>query len=53
MMWLKSCPRCSGDLYIEYQVGETNVVCLQCGHILTKAQEDQLRRPAPAGVARN
>lgn len=53
MMWLKACPRCNGDLYIEYQVGETNVVCLQCGHILTKAQEDQLRRPAPAGVAKN
>jgi transcription initiation factor TFIIIB Brf1 subunit/transcription initiation factor TFIIB len=52
-MWLKSCPRCGGDLYIEYQVDETNVVCLQCGHILTRAQEDQLRQPVAAGVRSN
>jgi ribosomal protein S27E len=43
MMWLKACPRCRGDLYIEYQVGETNVVCLQCGHVLNRAQEEQLQ----------
>ena len=43
MMWLKACPRCHGDLFREYDVGATYVVCLQCGHTLTEAQENSLR----------
>mgnify|MGYP005845542455 CR=1 FL=1 len=50
MMWLKGCPRCGGDLYIEYNVGDASVTCLQCGHILTEAQEAGLKRAAMVGA---
>lgn len=43
MMWLKACPRCRGDLFKERNVGDSSMVCLQCGHVLTKAQEEILR----------
>jgi hypothetical protein len=32
MLNLKSCARCGGDLMIEELLGETELVCLQCGH---------------------
>jgi hypothetical protein len=38
-MWLKSCPRCAGDLYREVDIQGPSVCCLQCGHQLT---DDQL-----------
>jgi len=49
MMWLKGCPRCRGDLYDEPSIGPHagsayNVTCLQCGHVLTRAQELALRQ---------
>jgi hypothetical protein len=44
MMWLKGCPRCGGDLYVEHNVGDASVTCLQCGHVLTEAQENGLRQ---------
>jgi hypothetical protein len=31
MLVLKGCKRCTGDLYLERGIGESNVVCLQCG----------------------
>ncbi|MBI3977247.1 MAG: hypothetical protein HY331_03585 [Chloroflexi bacterium] len=43
MMWLKACPRCRGDLFMERNVGDSYMVCLQCGHVLNKAQEDAVR----------
>ena len=30
-MVFKGCARCSGDLYIEEEVGSRDLVCLQCG----------------------
>ncbi|HEY8475807.1 MAG TPA: hypothetical protein VIN09_02940 [Chloroflexota bacterium] len=47
MMWLKSCPKCRGDLYLEPVVGAGPrsgylVTCLQCGHNLTDAEEHRL-----------
>jgi hypothetical protein len=27
----KACSRCSGDLYAERDLGQTDLVCLQCG----------------------
>lgn len=53
MVWLKSCPRCSGDIFLERNVGESYMMCLQCGHVLTQAQESRLkelrtRRQMPA-----
>lgn len=44
MMWLKTCPRCRGDLYVERGIGETYVSCLQCGHTLNKMEEEHLRQ---------
>ena len=32
MINLKSCARCGGDLMIEELLGETELVCIQCGH---------------------
>ena len=32
MLWLKSCPRCRGDMMEERMLGELELVCLQCGH---------------------
>ena len=44
MYWLKACPRCNGDLQEIKDVGETYVSCIQCGRILTAAQEATLPR---------
>jgi len=43
MMWLKACPRCKGDLFMERNVGDSYMVCLQCGHVLNSMQEEILR----------
>ena len=43
MFWLKQCPRCHGDLIGESDVHGTYVTCLQCGHMLTAAEEKTLR----------
>ncbi len=46
MMWLKGCPRCHGDLFEEPAVGPwaatRAITCLQCGHMLTAAEESAL-----------
>lgn len=41
--WLRSCPRCGGDLFEERALGSVDMVCIQCGHVLTAAQEMTLR----------
>jgi hypothetical protein len=30
-MEFKGCTRCNGDLYREVDIGQTDLVCLQCG----------------------
>ncbi len=47
MMWLKGCPKCHGDLYEEPAVGlhaaaRRYISCLQCGHLLSEAEEAAL-----------
>ncbi|MCL5074540.1 MAG: hypothetical protein M1136_02660 [Chloroflexi bacterium] len=42
MMWLKACPRCGGDLFVEDDVGESYIICLQCGYVLPQAQAERL-----------
>ena len=32
---LKGCPRCRGDLFPEYDLAGSDLVCLQCGYIQT------------------
>ncbi len=58
MFWLKKCPRCHGDLISESDVHGAFISCLQCGHLLTAAEEQELRgtpnrteRPNRAGRA--
>ena len=46
MFWLKNCPRCHGDLIGESDVHGAFISCLQCGHLLTAAEEAGLREHA-------
>ena len=43
MFWLKSCPRCHGDLYGNSDNYGRYIECFQCGHYLTAAEDAQLR----------
>jgi len=45
MYWLKACPRCHGDLMEVRDIEEPYVSCIQCGKVLTAAQEKSLPRP--------
>jgi len=42
MMWLKSCPRCSGDLYKRKDVYGDYIACIQCGHYLGESEQARL-----------
>ncbi len=46
MFWLKKCPRCHGDLISESDVHGAFISCLQCGHLLTAAEEQAIRSAA-------
>jgi hypothetical protein len=37
-MEFKACTRCQGDLYREEDIGQTDLVCLQCG--FRRSQDD-------------
>lgn len=39
MLVLKACPRCHGDLILEVTRDTDYYECLQCGHVLSMAQE--------------
>lgn len=39
MVYLKGCPRCRGDLFVEHDLRERYISCLQCGHVLTPREE--------------
>jgi len=32
MFWLKQCPRCKGDLFLDHDSYGKHVRCVQCGH---------------------
>ena len=51
-LWSRGCPRCSGDLFEERHLDSVDLVCLQCGNILSMAQEAQLRASMMA-IGRN
>lgn len=42
MVLLKACPHCSGDLVFEEDDACNYFMCVQCGHILSTAQERAL-----------
>ena len=39
MVWLKSCPRCGGDLYMEEAHFGSYVSCFQCGAAIADFDE--------------
>ncbi len=41
MFWLKSCPRCRGDVAAREDIYGKDVLCIQCGHRL-RPQEIEL-----------
>jgi len=43
MFWLKSCPRCHGDLYGNSDNYGRYIDCFQCGYYLTAAEDARLR----------
>ncbi|MBI2320789.1 MAG: hypothetical protein HYU88_01475 [Chloroflexi bacterium] len=49
---LRGCPRCGGDVFAEHDpfVGVL-MSCLQCGHVLTDAEERALHAAARAASA--
>ena len=58
-MQFKGCTRCQGDLYREEDVGQTDLVCLQCGFRLAadpvpaiSARIDQIRQARIRAQAR-
>ena len=44
MMWLKSCPRCRGDLVLDSDYYGRYVSCIQCGASLDKSQQGILEQ---------
>ena len=41
MLSAKSCERCNGNMMLEEYLGETEFVCIQCGH---RIDAPELRR---------
>ena len=46
VFWLKSCPKCGGDLYAESRDASVDVSCLQCGNVVTGQERLLLLRQA-------
>ena len=42
MFYLKSCPKCHGDVYISTDIFGPYTSCMQCSHYLTETEETQL-----------
>ncbi len=54
MINLRACVRCGGDMMIEQLLGETELVCIQCGHrsaMETPSPYLRPRRQTPARKA--
>ena len=51
MVWLRSCPKCRGDLFLTRDLDGPTVVCLQCGRPLRPDEEARLG-PMVAGTQR-
>lgn len=43
MLYLKSCPRCSGDIYEGFDMFGHFLACVQCGYELTDPQTTHLK----------
>ncbi len=47
MLWLKSCPRCKGDLFETGDQFGAYLKCVQCGCHLSDAETALLLHPVP------
>ncbi len=55
MLWLKTCPRCHGDLAEGHDRHGRYITCIQCGNYITDRQELTLRQTGallPLGASR-
>ncbi|MDY6917433.1 MAG: hypothetical protein SVP26_05735 [Chloroflexota bacterium] len=51
--WLRSCPRCAGDLYEDIYGDGDDCVCLQCGMVLSRqAVAEAVAEPVSHGDTR-
>jgi transcription initiation factor TFIIIB Brf1 subunit/transcription initiation factor TFIIB len=41
-MWTKMCPKCGGDFYVRQDIYGKEVICIQCGLILSPEQGAEL-----------
>ena len=54
MMFLKGCPKCSGDMLLNRDIHGQYVACLQCGYLRdVKDERESLAADARGGVARD
>ena len=44
MMWLKSCPRCRGDLLGDSDYYSRYLTCIQCGATLEESQQSIVQK---------
>ncbi len=51
MVRLRSCPRCEGDMFQEEFLGDTELVCLQCGYHISFELPRQAQPRGPARKA--
>jgi len=49
MFWLRSWPRCQGDLYDNENIYGNYIDCLPFGHYLTAEEEEKVRLDSPHG----
>ena len=47
MLYLRSCPKCHGDVYDDGDHYGRYLACMQCGHYLTAAEEVAVRMRQP------
>ena len=52
MLYLKTCPKCRGDLYRENDMYGDYTACCQCGCVLNQAQEQDLNKLLEKRVAK-
>jgi hypothetical protein len=53
MVWLKACPKCKGDLFLDEDHYGKFKSCVQCGYIrdLVEASQETIQIPRLATVA--
>ena len=48
MFWLRACPRCNGDVFLEEDTDGYYVVCLQCGYLFEVQRQASVKEIARA-----